>query len=174
MLAWRTSRVESCGCELGSRGQAPFLRSVASRVVAVAAARVADSERGVEGRTGASMMAPKEKTMSRWRCRRRWRGEEDDERARAVRPGEEHGGGDDDRVPRERLKLDALKDVRKVKFASVIDQCDEGEVPAPGQAQIDEHVERVRSVRASGYDSRSWSNGVFLLRRVNMVARNPC
>ena len=51
---------------------------------------------------------------------------------------------DDDRLSQEPRKLEEAKAIRKVKFAAVIDQCDEGEVPALGQAQIDEHFERVR------------------------------
>ena len=41
---------------------------------------------------------------------------------------------DDDRLSQEPWKLEEAKAIRKVKFAAVIDQCDEGEVPALGQA----------------------------------------
>ena len=51
---------------------------------------------------------------------------------------------DDDRLSQEPRKLEEAKAIRKIKFAAVIDQRDEGEVPALGQAQIDEHFERVR------------------------------
>ena len=56
---------------------------------------------------------------------------------------------DDDRLSHEPWKLEEAKAIRKVKFAPVIDQCDEGEVPALGQAQIDEHFERVRMLKGS-------------------------
>ena len=55
---------------------------------------------------------------------------------------------DDDRLSQELRKLEEAKAVRKVKFAAVIDQCDESEVPALGQAQI-EHFERVRMLKGS-------------------------
>ena len=42
------------------------------------------------------------------------------------------------------------KAVRKVKFASVIDQCNEGEVPALGMAQTEEH-----------FENGSYAEGVF-------------
>ena len=56
---------------------------------------------------------------------------------------------DDDRFSQEPRKLKKSKAVRKFKFASVIDQCDGIEVPAPGQTQIDEHFERVRMLKGS-------------------------
>ena len=55
---------------------------------------------------------------------------------------------DDDRFSQEPRKLKKSKAVRKFKFASVIDHCDGGEVPAPGQTQIDEHFERVRMLKS--------------------------
>ena len=56
---------------------------------------------------------------------------------------------DDDRFSQEPRKLKKSKAVRKFKFASVIDHCDGGEVPAPDQTQIDEHFERVRMLKGS-------------------------
>ena len=56
---------------------------------------------------------------------------------------------DDDRLSQMLRKVKESKVVRKVKFASVIDQCDDGEVPGLGQAQIDEHFERIRMLKGS-------------------------
>ena len=56
---------------------------------------------------------------------------------------------DDDRLSQKHRKVKDSKVVRKVKFASVIDQCDDGEVLGLGQAQIDEHFERIRLLKGS-------------------------
>ena len=47
---------------------------------------------------------------------------------------------DDDRLSKEPRNRDESTVVLKVKFAAVIDQWDEGEVPTLRQAQIDEHL----------------------------------
>ena len=54
---------------------------------------------------------------------------------------------DDDRLSQKLRKVKESKVVRKVKFACVIDQWDDGEVPGLGEAQIDEHFERIRMLK---------------------------
>ena len=54
---------------------------------------------------------------------------------------------DDDRPSQKLRKVKESKAVRKVKFASVIDQCDDGEVPGLGRSQIDENFQRIRMLK---------------------------
>ena len=73
---------------------------------------------------------------------------------------------DDDRLSKELRKLEEAKAIRKVKFAAAINHCDEGDVPAHGQTQSDEHFEKVRMLKGSFllFDSEPTNDQIGAMR----------